>query len=99
MSEDNLIEFLLIPGIGRAKARALYEAGYTDLADLLAAPVDNLEKVRGIGPDLARNIHDFVNNFYEEMGGLEDDGTGLTVCKRCGSLVSASDEECKICGA
>ncbi|HLE97375.1 MAG TPA: 30S ribosomal protein S3 [Candidatus Thermoplasmatota archaeon] len=47
-----------VAGIGKAKAAALIEAGFTDIDALLEASVQELAEVAGIGPKLAQKIKD-----------------------------------------
>ena len=51
-----LLELVTLEGIGRARARALYQAGFRSLRDLREAPISALTKVPGIGPELAKSI-------------------------------------------
>jgi|GEM_PF-4431026 len=48
--------FCKIPGVGLSKAELLYSAGYTSLEKLQHASVDELSKINGISPMLARSI-------------------------------------------
>ncbi len=57
-----------IPGIGPKTAKALVEAGFTDLAGLLAAEVEDLAKVPGIGPKTAKKILDAATQFKKSHG-------------------------------
>lgn len=52
-----LLPLIRLSGVGRVRARALHASGFKTLADLRAAPLEALTRVRGIGPALARGIH------------------------------------------
>jgi len=51
-----LVELVQLRGIGRVRARSLYNAGYRRLADIRAATEAQLAKVPHIGPELAKSI-------------------------------------------
>ncbi len=54
--KEELVELVRIEGIGRARARALYNAGFMSLEDIRSASTKELAKVRGIGEKLAEKI-------------------------------------------
>lgn len=57
MTEEEFIEEVAdLPGVGEAKARALYEAGFEDLDALREATEDDLTEVEGVGPRIAEAI-------------------------------------------
>lgn len=57
MTEEEFVEDVAdLPGVGEAKARALYEAGFEDLDALREATEDDLTEVDGIGPRIAEAI-------------------------------------------
>jgi DNA-directed RNA polymerase subunit A" len=49
-------EFTSLPGIGKSKAEALYEAGFKNTMDLIRASVQQIAGAEGIGPKLAAAI-------------------------------------------
>ncbi len=53
---EELLELVQLPGVGRIRARALYNAGFRTLDDVASARVRDLVAVRGIGDSLARSI-------------------------------------------
>jgi tetratricopeptide (TPR) repeat protein len=55
-AEDVIDLFMCVPGIGLARATALYEAGYTTFAQLKEASEADLAKVKGISERLAKKI-------------------------------------------
>ncbi|GEM_PF-122021 len=48
--------FTDLPGIGKSKAEALYDAGFKDVNDLIRASVQQIAGAEGIGPKLAQAI-------------------------------------------
>ena len=56
--EQAVETFTQIPGIGESKARTLYEMGFTSLEAILAAPVEDLAKVPGVGDRLANAVRE-----------------------------------------
>ena len=54
--KEELLEFIKLEGIGRIRARSLYNSGYRTLNDIAKASVGELVNVRGIGVELARKI-------------------------------------------
>lgn len=56
--EEFVEEVSKLPGVGRSKAEALYAAGYHNLDQLKKASEEDLQKVEGIGPKIAKAIHE-----------------------------------------
>ena len=50
------MELVRLKGVGRVRARALYAAGFTDLAKVAAAREEDLARVPHLGPGLAQSI-------------------------------------------
>ncbi|MCD6461430.1 MAG: hypothetical protein J7L61_01655, partial [Thermoplasmata archaeon] len=84
--------FMLLPGVGRKKAEALYDAGFRTIADLREADLSTLAGARGIGAKLARSIQQHI-----EEGGMEKHG--LYLCPECGAFVAEDAMVCHNCGA
>ncbi len=82
-----------IPGIGPKTAKALVEAGFTDLAGLLAAEAGDLVKVPGIGEKSAKKILEAAAKFKKAHGkkssakSAKDDTSA-----QAGETVSAAEE-------
>jgi helicase len=57
--KPELLPLLSIPGIGRVRARRLYNAGFKTLADLARASPKELEAIPGIGPSTVASIMEF----------------------------------------
>jgi len=74
-----LVPLVAIPGIGRVKARRLYEAGYRTLHDLALASPRELARIPGIGPATARAILEFFGREDEasSLPGPRREGRGL----------------------
>ncbi|SRR5579884_2572066 len=53
---EELVPLVSLEGIGRARARALYDAGLTDVAKLADAPQSKLASVPKIGPAVAAKL-------------------------------------------
>lgn len=57
MTKEAFIELLMtVPSLGRSKAEAIYDAGYTDLAKIRQSIPRDLSNVKGVSIDLARKI-------------------------------------------
>ncbi len=56
--KEELLEIISLKGIGRVRARGLFDAGFKSLESLKKAEVSDLSKVKGVGPKLAKNIKD-----------------------------------------
>jgi helicase len=63
---DKLLPLVRLRGIGRVRARVLYNSGFTTVAALKRAPVSNLVEIPLIGPRLAKVIK-------EQVGGVVDE--------------------------
>lgn len=55
-AEAVLEEFMSIPGVGLGRATALYEAGFTSMESLKAAPEEKLADAKSISAKLAKKI-------------------------------------------
>ncbi len=54
--KEELIPLVMLEDIGRARARALFNTGFTDVKSIADASIDRLENVKGIGHRLAVKI-------------------------------------------
>ncbi|MCK5397101.1 MAG: ski2-type helicase, partial [Thermoplasmata archaeon] len=54
--KEELLPLASIQGIGRKRARTLYDEGFTDPEKLIEADLKELEKLPGIGTQLAANM-------------------------------------------
>ena len=57
---ETIYEFTKIPDIDPILAESLYNAGYTDLEKLKSSTTEDLAKVEGISPTLARKIRTYL---------------------------------------
>ena len=57
-----LLPLVDISGIGRVRARALFDAGYKSMESILHEDVQVLAKVQGFGPKLAQNLQDAIKD-------------------------------------
>jgi len=55
-----------IPSVGPVTARALLEF-FGSLETIFSAPIQELTKVRGVGPQTARAIHSLATTYYEAL--------------------------------
>ncbi len=62
---EELLQLVAIPGIGRVRARRLYNAGYRTLHDLATATPGELLRIQGIGPGVVRAILEFFGRGEE----------------------------------
>ncbi len=90
--EETIRLFMLLPGVGRKKAEALYDAGFRSIEDIRRAELSKLAGARGVGRALAERIQEHI-----ESGGMEEHG--LYLCPECGAFVSADAVMCPNCGA
>jgi len=77
--KPELVPLVTIPGVGRVKARRLYQAGYKTLHDLATASPKELARIPGIGAATARAILEFFGRGDEvsELRGPKREGRGL----------------------
>jgi len=66
---EELLPLIVIPGIGRVRARILYNHGYKTLHDLAAADPARIARIPGIGPGTVKSIVEFFGGTYEGGGG------------------------------
>ncbi len=53
---EELLSIIKLKGVGRVRARRLYDHGYTSIEELKKAKVEDLKSIPGIGERLAREI-------------------------------------------
>ncbi len=74
--KNELVELVQIEGVGRARARALFDAGYRTIEDIARAdPREISRRVKGVGEKLARIIvesaRDLVKRGYVKKENIE----------------------------
>ena len=60
--KEELLKLVRLKGIGRVRARSLYGIGFTDLAEIANASEAQLSAVSNIGPTIAKNIKEQLQN-------------------------------------
>ena len=60
--KEELMPLVALGGIGRVRARALYNAGFTDVVKIAKAPQAKLASVPKIGPTVAENLKHQLKN-------------------------------------
>lgn len=60
--KEELLALIRLKGIGRVRARSLYEAGFTDLSKIANASEAHLSVVSNIGPTIAKTIKEQMQN-------------------------------------
>jgi rubrerythrin len=98
-TDDDLLELLLIPKVGKARAKILHAAGFRTCNDLARADPEDIANLPGISPELARSIVDYA--LHAASVSVSDQlevSTELLVCPMCGSMVSGAAKECPNCG-
>ncbi|ESQ20779.1 MAG: Superfamily II helicase [uncultured Acidilobus sp. CIS] len=76
-----LLPLVAIPGVGRVRARRLYNAGFTSLEKLATARIDDLLRVPGIGYATAASILEFFGRKDEAQRLRKEnkrEGPGIT---------------------
>jgi large subunit ribosomal protein L32e len=61
-------QFTTIKGIGNAKAKSLYQSGYTSLEKLKKASLEELAAVKGISDEIAQGIINQLKEGEERLG-------------------------------
>lgn len=64
---EELLDLVSLRGIGRVRARSLYNHGYKSLIDIALAREEDLARVPGIGRALARAIKLYLSSSSEEI--------------------------------
>jgi len=54
--KEELLNLISLQGIGRVRARALYQQGFKSVNELRNVPVERLAKIKTIGKAVAMNI-------------------------------------------
>ena len=91
---------LLIPNVGRARAKALFSAGYHTLEDIAKAEPTDIVSIHGIGGEMAASIIDFARKMERSkpQAAAAEPATQILMCPLCGSMVSAGSSICNACG-
>jgi len=60
--KDELLPLVKLEGIGRIRARSLYDAGLTDVGKVAKIPEIKLAQISKIGPAVARKLKENLEN-------------------------------------
>ena len=63
---EKLLPLVRLKGIGRVRARVLYNSGFKTISSLKKAPVNRLVEIPLIGPKLAKVIKEQVGGLVEQ---------------------------------
>ena len=63
--KEELLPIVRLEGVGRARGRIMFNAGYKTLEDLKHAPIEDLTNLPLIGPRLAKRIKEQVGGFVK----------------------------------
>jgi helicase len=64
--KEELIPIVALEGIGRVRARALYDAGLTDIRKILQASNSKLSAISKIGPTVAAKLKEQLKKTEQE---------------------------------
>ena len=64
--KKELLPIVKLEGVGRARGRILYNAGYKTIEDIKTAPIEDLVNLPLIGPRLAKKIKEQVGGFVKK---------------------------------
>jgi helicase len=64
--KKELLPIVRLEGVGRARGRIIYNAGYKTIEDVKHAAIDNLTNLPLIGPRLAKKIKEQVGGFVKK---------------------------------
>jgi helicase len=64
--KKELLPIVRLEGVGRARGRILYNAGYKTVDDIKTAPIENLMQLPLIGPRVAKRIKEQVGGFVRK---------------------------------
>jgi len=68
-AKEELLELLQLEGVGRVRARTLYQRGYKGLKDVAEAKLADLIKLPKIGPRMAQKIIDQAQKLLKQSSG------------------------------
>lgn len=66
MEDEAIKQLTTIEGVGKAKAKLLYDAGFMTIASIKKASVDEIGGIKGIGSKLANKIKDSADEMVVE---------------------------------
>ena len=84
------LSLLSLPGVNRSEAQALINAGYHSLRQVADTPLDELEKVPGLGPKTAQQVR---NGASQALSEIEPERSRPTVIPHPRSAAVVADPE------
>jgi helicase len=64
--KKELLPIVKLEGVGRARGRIIYNAGYKTIEDIKTAPIEDLVNLPLIGPRVAKKIKEQVGGFVKK---------------------------------
>jgi helicase len=64
--KDELLPLVRLEGIGRMRARSLYDAGVTDIGKIARMPESKLSRIPKIGPAVARKLKENLDKIIKK---------------------------------
>lgn len=91
MEDDAIKQLTTLDGVGKAKAKLLFDAGFTTIASIKKADIDEIAGIKGIGEKLAHKIKDSSDKIVIEEEKPEEKMEAIEAPK----ITIAIDEETK----
>ncbi|MBI4999932.1 MAG: FG-GAP repeat protein [Euryarchaeota archaeon] len=88
-----IAELMTVEGVGRLKAKALYDAGYRSIKDLRAAAEADLQAMKGIGDRSGGLILKAAQKAPVKGQDIDEKD-----CPLCGIILPSTDMDCYSCG-
>jgi large subunit ribosomal protein L32e len=79
MEDEEIKQLTTIDGVGKAKAKLLYDAGFKTIASIKKAGVDEIAGIKGIGTKLANKIKASADEMVVEEEKIEEKPEALPV--------------------
>lgn len=72
MEEDAIKELAILEGVGKSKAKRLYDAGFKTIEAIKEADVEDIAAIKGIGAKLAEKIKESAQEILPEEQQVEE---------------------------
>jgi large subunit ribosomal protein L32e len=79
MEDEAIKQLTTIEGVGKAKAKLLYDAGFTTIASIKKASIDEIADIKGIGAKLANKIKASADEIVVEEEKQEEKTEALPI--------------------
>jgi large subunit ribosomal protein L32e len=80
MEDETIKQLMTLDGVGKAKAKLLYDAGFEDINSIKKAGIDEIAGIKGIGKKLAARIKASADEMViEEEKPIEKETTPVTI--------------------